>query len=114
MGDTEFAAAVADEVAEDLSLGLIDGVINMPFSQRSDAYLGNLESREDLVSLKAQNEQLQAELASARSEIEFATLKEEELENRYEKTIANLQKNVDSLGTELQKAVQERAAGEAA
>jgi len=71
---------VASEVAEDVTLGMFDGMLGTSLSQISDGPEPGANSAE---LAQAEAEQLRAELACARSELEFANLKEEELNSRY-------------------------------
>lgn len=99
-------STIAEEVAEDMTLAMFDGLLTAPLARIPDESEGHTGVQEEVAILKVQNEQLHAELASARSEIDFAGLKEEELENRHgqvEKTVQSLKQQVDSLVGQLQK-----------
>mmetsp|Transcript_19977 Transcript_19977/g.37688 ORF Transcript_19977/g.37688 Transcript_19977/m.37688 type:complete len:560 (-) Transcript_19977:72-1751(-) len=90
---------LAEEVAEDITSSMFDKVLSHDLVPSRDGRVDE-EAREQIATLRLQNEQLQAELASAKSEMEFATLKEAELENRHnvaQRTIDDLTRQVDSL-----------------
>lgn len=85
---------LAEEVAEDITTEMFDNILSQPIVV---APISGSAMDEVIASLRAQNEQLQAELASARSEMEFSTLKEAELETRHQRAIDDLTRQVDSL-----------------
>lgn len=94
---------LAEEVAEDITSSMFDKVLSQDLAPSNNANTdGRVDAEvwEQIASLRVQNEQLQAELASAKSEMEFASLKEAELENRHsvaQRTIDDLTRQVDSL-----------------
>jgi len=83
--DNANPSSIAGEVALDMTSGMFDDLFEEGApppefaSIQVEAVTGN---NEEAGILRAHNEQLQAELACARSEMEFAQLKEEELEKR--------------------------------
>eukprot|EP00927_Polykrikos_kofoidii_P028228 TRINITY_DN24687_c0_g1_i1.p1 TRINITY_DN24687_c0_g1~~TRINITY_DN24687_c0_g1_i1.p1 ORF type:complete len:614 (-),score=141.90 TRINITY_DN24687_c0_g1_i1:184-1794(-) len=96
-------------MAEDLTLAMFDGVLNKPLQKIDDNPVeGQNDSHADEVaSLQAEREQLQAELASIRSEMDFQILKEQELEHRNEqanKTIQEMKRQLDASREELHQA----------
>jgi len=73
-------SVMAEDVAEDMTLAMLDRVLDS--RSQYGTREGARENQQELIKLRAKTEQLEAELASARSELEFAGLKEEELETR--------------------------------
>lgn len=104
----ENPSAIAEEVAEDMTAVMFDKVLSPSVTARTVAESERVNNEDGGgPSLRAQIEQLEAELASARSDLEFAALKEEELENRHhlaQETIGKLRAQNETLAQQLQDA----------
>mmetsp|Transcript_42264 Transcript_42264/g.106491 ORF Transcript_42264/g.106491 Transcript_42264/m.106491 type:complete len:514 (+) Transcript_42264:57-1598(+) len=74
---------IAGEVAEEMTSSMIDGVLGAPLPTiPAGAESFCTDARDDVAVLQAQNDQLQNEIKNVRNELEFASLKEDELEKR--------------------------------
>lgn len=98
-------STIAEEVAEDMTMSMFDSVLSPPHSRSLADGAETMADAEEVASLRAEIEQLQAQLGSARSDLEFAALKEEELEKRHhlaQETISKLREQNESLAKQVQ------------
>eukprot|EP00928_Gymnodinium_smaydae_P063588 TRINITY_DN4711_c0_g9_i1.p1 TRINITY_DN4711_c0_g9~~TRINITY_DN4711_c0_g9_i1.p1 ORF type:complete len:538 (+),score=157.92 TRINITY_DN4711_c0_g9_i1:204-1817(+) len=96
---------VADEVAEDMTLAMFDGLLGGPVHQVPSYVAGGADAQGQSLDLRELTEQLEAELEGCRNDLDFANMKEEELEHRHEATkkkLLNLQKQFEIVSSELQ------------
>lgn len=103
---TVAVSAIAEEVAHDVTASLMGSLL-------SPTPEGGRDDSDVVATLRAQIEQLEAELASSKNDIEFANLKEQELENRHalaRKEIAELKAEVDSVNKQLRSSTEEHQA----
>lgn len=87
-----------------MTFSMVDHALGMPPAE-SAAQVGAVRGSHEDMPTREEVDRLQAELTNARSEIEFATLKEEEIENRHriaQETVTSLRKQLADANSEVQ------------